>query len=420
MRGRSASGPMRRNAPVLLIFGALCALLWANVDPGAYRAFVDFALFENAWIGHLHLGAAGAPHRTLTAGYMINDALMSLFFASAGKKVWEALALRNGALRGSKAVTPLIAAPGGMTGPILVYLGVATAFGSTACDAVANGWAIPTATDIAFSYLVGRMVFGAGHPAVRFLLLLAIAGDAAGLAIFYPTVDVSPAWLLVAGGAVAAVYLAANRLARSLDAGRRNNPTSAMARRRFAVWPCALAGAPSWYAVARSGSHPAPGLLPVVMTLAHADIDHGDLIGPEDNLHDLLTTAAQALRRKVEGILFLFGLANAGVELGALGPATWLVLSGLLVDKPLGIFAFGWIVARPLGFGLPQGMATRDLFVLGCVAAIGCAVSLFVASVAFAPGPVQDAAEMGALFSVAAALISLAAGRLCGIVKVTG
>jgi NhaA family Na+:H+ antiporter len=57
-------------------------------------------------------------------------------------------------------------------------------------------------------------------------------------------------------------------------------------------------------------------------------------------------------------------------------------------------------------------MQTRDLFVLGCVAAIGFTVSLFVASVAFPPGPVQDAAKMGALFSFGAAFIAIAAGRL--------
>lgn len=414
---------MRRNAPVLLILGALCALLWANVDAGGYRAFIDFALVDDAWIGHLHVDAAGGPRRTLTVGYLINDVLMSLFFATAGKEVWEALALRNGALRGAKAITPLIATLGGMSGPILVYLGVAMVFGSTTYDAVANGWAIPTATDIAFSYLVGRMVFGAGHPAVRFLLLLAIADDAAGLAIlaiFYPASDVSPAWLLLAAGAAAAVYLAANRLPRSLDGARRDNPVSAMVRRRFGMWPYALAGAISWYAFARSGIHPALGLLPVVMILPHGDADHGDLGGPDNPQTDLLSTAGAALKRPVEGVLFLFGLANAGVHLGALGPATWLVLSGLLVGKPLGIFVFGWIAARHMGFGLPQGMAMRDLFVLGCVAAIGFTVSLFVASVAFAPGPIQDAAKMGALFSFAAAAISLAAGRLCGVVKAKG
>ena len=71
----------------------------------------------------------------------------------------------------------LFATAGGMFGPIAVYLGLAAFLGSDTYSAVANGWAIPTATDIAFSYLVGRLVFGAGHPAVRFLLLLAIADE---------------------------------------------------------------------------------------------------------------------------------------------------------------------------------------------------------------------------------------------------
>jgi NhaA family Na+:H+ antiporter len=63
-------------------------------------------------------------------------------------------------------------------------------------------------------------------------------------------------------------------------------------------------------------------------------------------------------------------------------------------------------------------MRTVDLFVIGCVAAIGFTVSLFIASVAFDPGPVQDAAKMGALFSFAAAIISIVAGKLTKVVKV--
>ena len=102
--------------------------------------------------------------------------------------------LKNGALRGKKAATPLIATAGGMMGPIAVYLGLAAVLGSDTYDAVANGWAIPTATDIAFSYLVGRMVFGAGHPAIRFLLLLAIADDAAGLIDPGDLLPVGPIW----------------------------------------------------------------------------------------------------------------------------------------------------------------------------------------------------------------------------------
>jgi NhaA family Na+:H+ antiporter len=73
-----------------------------------------------------------------------------------------------------------------------------------------------------------------------------------------------------------------------------------------------------------------------------------------------------------------------------------------------------------MGLGLPQGMRIIDLVVVGCVAAIGFTVSLFVASVAFESGPVQDAAKMGALFSFAAAVISIIAGKLCRVEKQDG
>ena len=126
------------------------------------------------------------------------------------------------------------------------------------------------------------------------------------------------------------------------------------------------------------------------------------------------------MKHPVEIILFFFGLLNAGVEFNSIGDATWLVLAGLMIGKPAGILIFGWVAARPLGLGLPQGMRIIDLVVIGCVAAIGFTVSLFVASVAFDAGPVQDAAKMGALFSFAAAAISLVAGKLCRVEKQDG
>ena len=92
-------------------------------------------------------------------------------------------------------------------------------------------------------------------------------------------------------------------------------------------------------------------------------------------------------------------------------------MAGLLIGKPAGVFLLGWLGASVLRLGLPEGMRTADLFVVGCVAAIGFTVSLFIAAVAFPPGAVQDAAKMGALFSFAAAIISIAAGRLCGVRK---
>ena len=176
------------NYSLLLIAGALIALVWVNLFPHSYHDFVEFVLIDDFIIGHAH-EVDGHIHRTLTLHYLVNDVLMAFFFAIAAKEVWEAIILKNGSLRGRKAATPLFATLGGMVGPISVYLGLAAFLGSDTYDAVSRGWAIPTATDIAFSYLVGRFVFGAGHPAVRFLLLLAIADDAAGLiilAIAYP------------------------------------------------------------------------------------------------------------------------------------------------------------------------------------------------------------------------------------------
>ena len=102
-----------------------------------------------------------------------------------------------------------------------------------------------------------------------------------------------------------------------------------------------------------------------------------------------------------------------------MGDATWLVLAGLLIGKPVGILIFGWTAAVPLRLGIPAGMRIVDLVVIGCVAAIGFTVSLFVASVAFDPGPVQDAAKMGALFSFAAAGIAIASGKIFRVQKQT-
>jgi NhaA family Na+:H+ antiporter len=178
--------------------------------------------------------------------------------------------LENGALRGRKAVTPLIATAGGMLGPVAVYLGLAAVLG--VYESVSRGWAIPTATDIAFSYLVGRMVFGAGHPAIRFLLLLAIADDAAGLiilAIFYPTGDLAPEWLLLSLGAAVTVFALFNWLPRRLDRGNQLRPNSTWVRKHLSFWPYLVAAALSWFGFQEAGIHPALGLLPIVPTVPH-------------------------------------------------------------------------------------------------------------------------------------------------------
>lgn len=420
---------------VLLIGGAVIALIWANTDAASYHHVVEYPLWFNGWIGadighweHAYGEAAhhfeyGDVERVVTFHYLINDMLMALFFAIAGKEVWEAVILKNGSLRGKKAATPLFATAGGMLGPIAVYLGIALLLGSSTFDAVARGWAIPTATDIAFSYLVGRLVFGAGHPAVRFLLLLAIADDAAGLiilAIFYPSGELAPEWLLLSVLASATAFIVFNWLPRKMDAGDELRRRSTWVRKHMGWLPYAIAGCLSWYGFAQAGIHPALGLLPVIPAIPHADRAFGIFSDAERYLKDTLNQMEHALAMPVEVVLFFFGLLNAGVVFNSISEATWLVLAGLLIGKPVGILLFGWFAAYPLRLGLPAGMRTLDLIVIGCVAAIGFTVSLFVASVAFPGGDVQDAAKMGALLSFGAVFISFIAGKLLRVEKQNG
>ena len=397
---------------LLLVMGAFGALIWANIDYDSYHHLVEVVLVKDSYIGHLHDG-----HRTLTLHYLINDVLMALFFAIAGKEVWEAIILKNGSLRGRKALTPLIATAGGLIGPIGIYLLGAFMLGKYA--ALANGWAIPIATDIAFSYLVARIVFGARHPAVGFLLLLAIADDAAGLiilAVFFPSGDLALEWLLLSVAAAFAVYVLANRLPRMLDGTNEARPYTHMAQ-KLGFWPYLIAGCASWYGFQQAGIHPALGLLPIIPTIPHADITFGMFDAKKLEQHDLLNDIEHKMKVPVEFILLLFGFANAGVEFSSIGDATWLVLAGLIIGKPIGILIMGWVAAKPLGLGMPEGMEVSQLFIIGCIAAIGFTVSLFISAVAFPPGEIQNAAKMGALFSFGAVFLSIAVGRIMKVEK---
>jgi NhaA family Na+:H+ antiporter len=193
-----------------------------------------------------------------------------------------------------------------------------------------------------------------------------------------------------------------------------------MIRSKFGFIPYALAGIISWLCFQESGIHPALGLLFIIPAIPHADVDFGVFASEEEDQHDLLNDIEHSLKIPVEVILFFFGLMNAGVAFSSMGAATWLVLAGLLIGKPFGIFIFGWVAASPMKFGLPNGMKYVDLFVLGAVAAIGFTVALFVASVAFKSGEVQDAAKMGALLSFGAAAMAIVLGKLLKVEKKHG
>ena len=395
---------------IFLIVGAIVALVWANTDNESYKALLHLPLFENGlfydhnYFNEQVTAGVDAPKKVFTLHYLVNDVFMALFFAIAGKEVFEAT-LPGGALSNFRtAATPLIATIGGMAGPALAYLGAAYFMVDNFSD-YSNGWAIPCATDIAFSYLVARIVFGGGHPAIPFLLLLAIADDALGLiilAVFYPQGEMAIHFMILPIIAIGIGLMMRKKGIKSF-------------------WPYLLGpGVISWCGFALSGLHPALGLLPIIPTLPHASSDKGLFNWEEMKCHDTLNEFEHWWKNPVELVLGLFGLLNAGVVMESVGPATTFVLLGLFVGKPIGIWLCGVFASSVLGFGLPEGMGKRDLWVLGCAAGIGFTVALFVASVAFPPGGIQDAAKMGALASFGAAFLTIISGKVLRVQKVEG
>ena len=185
-----------------LIVGVFAGLAVANIDQHFYEQLVDYRVFgEDATLFGRHL----------TVHFLINEIFMVFFFGIAAKEVTESV-LPGGALNPiQRAINPMMGTLGGVVGPVGLFFFLVWVFygGSTDFKLVANGWGIPTATDIALAWLVARLVFGHNHPAVSFLLLLAVADDAIGLgiiAVFYPDPElpVRPVWLLLTVGGMAA------------------------------------------------------------------------------------------------------------------------------------------------------------------------------------------------------------------------
>jgi Na+:H+ antiporter, NhaA family len=366
------------NNSLLLVAGTVCALVWANLDFDSYDR-----------VAHpLH--------------FWVNDIGMAFFFALAAKEVFEAT-LPGGALASLRqAASPLVAAVGGMIAPAAIYLTLAAIRGPS--DLI-RGWAIPCATDIAFSAMVARMIFPAGHPAVPFLLLLAIADDALGLvilAVFYPSGALSLP--TVAGGLAIALLLAYGLRRRSVSS----------------FWPYVIGpGVMSWAALYWGGFHPALALVPVIPFMPHQPRDAGLFDDHEAQFSDTLNRFEHWWAVPVQVVLLLFGFANAGVPLTQVGSGTIYVVAALLVGKPLGIVVASHL-ARLGGAALPLGLRGSDLTLVGMTAAIGFTVSLFFATAAFPEGAALGETKMGALLSFAAAPLAIGLARVLRSTPGTG
>lgn len=371
-----------------LISGVVVALIWANVRPESFAHFLHWSPF-----GH---------DSHLNFHFLINDIFMVFFFGIATKEITESC-LPGGALNPiKKAINPILGTIGGVLGPILVYL---LYIKITGASEIAKGWAIPTATDIALAWLVARLAFGKGHPAIAFLLLLAIADDGIGLiiiAIFYPDPlhPVKPVFLLLVLLGMAVVFFL-----------RKKNVKS--------FWPYLLSGGVlSWWGLFLSHVHPALALVPIIPFLPAEKKDEGlfeeEAHYLEHTEHDTLNAFEHFFKKIVDFGLFGFGLANAGVSFSSIGHATWAVFLSLLIGKSCGVWLLSYLGTK-IGFSLPEGMNKFTLFLAALTAGIGMTVALFVAGVAFTDPIIQGSAKMGALMSVFIAIPIFVLARLCSV-----
>lgn len=392
-----------------LIAGVISGLAAANVNHHWHEAVVDFHP-----LGH---GVDVLGH-ALTLHFIINGMFMCLFFGLAAKEITEST-LSGGALNLlRRAINPLAGTLGGVACPAALYFALAFLFygGSDDFSLVARGWAIPTATDIALAWLAARVVFGPLHPAVNFLLLLAVVDDAIGLviiAVFYPDSQhpVEPVWLLATVGGMAAALM--------------------LRKLRVRWWPVYIltGGSLSWIGLAGAGVEPALALAPIVPFLphtAHNGATESERAHTRESMSAprLPATEARPERRSpldqferhlklfVDFGLFFFAFANAGVVFSNIGVVTLIVLVSLVAGKGIGIALFSWL-ASWVGFPLPQGMGIRHLVVVAVIAGTGLTVALFVAGAAFpSDSPFHEPGKMGAVLSIAAVPLAFVLSKI--------
>ncbi len=339
---------------ILLLLAMVLAMVFANTPlVFLYDLLLDLPL-------EIRIGTLELAKPLLL---WINDGLMALFFLLVGLEVKREM-LTGHLSKPSQIALPAIAAVGGMLVPALVYTALNYA------DPVAmRGWAIPTATDIAFALGVLSLLGKRVPLALKlFLMTLAIIDDLGAIiiiAIFY-TVDLSVASLSVAGAAIAVLVLM-NRLG------------------VIRVSAYMVVGGILWVSVLKSGVHAT--LAGVVLALT---IPMTAKSGEGKALPSPLLQVEKGLHSWVAFVIMpLFAFANAGVELNAdalrlLQEAVPMgVLLGLFVGKQLGVFGFSWVAIK-LGIApMPTGSSWRQLYGISLLTGVGFTMSLFIGSLAF-------------------------------------
>jgi len=365
----------------LLIGAAFLALLWANSPWRESYQALSAAVVGPAAIGPLPV------HLDLSLSTWAADGLLAIFFFVVGVELKQEFVA--GSLRNPKeAGVPMIAAVGGMAVPALVYVGIVLVLGE---PGALHGWAIPTATDIAFA--VGVLaIFGRGLPtAIRtFLLTLAVVDDLLAIvviAIFY-TSEIE--WLPLLGTLVCVGLFWWHV--------RSRRP------RWFVLLPLAIV---AWALMHASGVHATIAGVLLGFTVP-AIARHGEA-------SSRTTQYEHRLRPLSSGVaLPVFAFFAAGVSLvdgdgpgAVLGqPVVAAIAAGLVLGKLIGVLGTTALVTRLTPLRLPDGIGVRDLLPVGFLAGIGFTVSLLISELSFGDSEHTDGAKIAILGgSVLAAIL---------------
>jgi len=372
-------------AGYLLIAAALLALIIAN-SPLASTYFSTLKLEVGFEAGPLHL------RESLL--HWINDGLMALFFLLVGLEIKREML--DGQLRGlARIALPGLAALGGMIVPALVYLVVnhANATGL-------RGWAIPTATDIAFA--LGVLALAGPRVPISlkiFLTALAIIDDLGAIliiAVAY-TADLDLVMLALAAGLIV-LLVVFNR--------------AGVTR----LTPYLLTGAVLWYVVLQSGVHATLAGVALALTIPlRASPGRPDDTEPSSTLHRL----EHRLHKPVGFLIVpLFGFANAGVAFAGmhlgqiLDPVPLGIALGLFLGKQAGVFGALWLAVRLNLADDPRDATRAQIYGTALLCGIGFTMSLFIGNLAFADPQLIDETKIGVfLGSLLSALAGLAVLR---------
>jgi NhaA family Na+:H+ antiporter len=379
MEARGGTQRQEKLAGLMLIAAAAIALLAANSG----LAHPYHTLLETRF------GPALPRAGVLDLHHWIADGLMAIFFLLVGlevKREWYDGRLSTPAERR----LPIIAAAAGMAVPALVYLAV-TGFEPE----LVRGWAIPSATDIAFAICVLALLGSRANPSVKLLLVTIAIVDDIGAVLVIALVYTSSLNGIAIGGAMAVLAAMA---AMNMFGVRR-------------LWPYLIGFALLWFAMLSSGIH---ATISGVLAALAVPLRKGEARSPLKRLEHAIHPWVMF------GVVPLFGFASAGVEIGGLSamllPLPLAVAGGLFIGKQAGVFGALWLADRSGVAPKPPSASWAELYGASILCGIGFTMSLFIGALAFPTHPEEvEAAKLGTLVgSLVSALVGFAVLRVVG------